>query len=151
MKMYISYNGSSSIDLVFSNMNSNTSQKALRNIVRKYLPIETTFIIKKYTVDTPTKYNIQEDRPHEAQRRGENYVIIAIKGGKLEEAVTTIEQIIKGTITEVPKIHRKSKPWFNKSCYTARRSALEALHFALNTKIEDSLRKYAIFRKTIKK
>ncbi|KAJ4437456.1 hypothetical protein ANN_17600 [Periplaneta americana] len=69
-------------------------------------------------------------------------VLQEIKEGRIDEALSKLEEHIKQAIVRKEQKKRTAKPWFNQECYKARKAALTALHRARHTQTQEDLRNY---------
>lgn len=151
-KTYVCYNGSSTIDLVFSNM-SPTHQIVRTDVVaRKHLPVDTIIYIK-------CAHNLNQSDPRKMTRKIDTRtlnqkdiqkVTNEIKEGNIDGALNILEEYIKSAVVPSTAHSRKSKRWFNKDCYRYRNAAMKELHAVLNKQNENHLRKYAVARREYK-
>ncbi|KAJ4444760.1 hypothetical protein ANN_06557 [Periplaneta americana] len=70
-----------------------------------------------------------------------------IQTGHIDRAVNKLEHIITNATRITKPIERKAKPWFNRNCYQARQLAL---HSALTSRSEETLKEYANERRKYK-
>ena len=114
--------------------------------------VETIFELTKTTTDTSNvekkisrKINptlINDKDIHSVKRLADR--------GDLCGAASKMEQIIKEATAPIIKSIRRSKPWFNKECYTARKVAMDALHLLRANSSEINLQDYRNKRRKYK-
>ena len=145
-------NGSSTIDLVFGNMGHSSlrHQRVLSNVVvRKHLPVETVFYLEEKTRTSRTRE--ESDRPISRKMNTEKLgqvateapdIITTILTGDLDGAIHMIEQAIHVLIETRHASQRKAKPWFDATCYQARKATIQALHKTKGTPLINDIQNY---------
>ena len=153
-KTYVSDNGTSTIDLVFSNRGKVKPKKQdiILNAYRKHQPVETIFELEQ---------GGEQEKPETLRRSrkflqhvicdADNHTIskMALEGN-LDEAANMLEYMLQGVNISEMSIKRKAKPWFNATCYRTRKMTLAALHTARETPNSAHLHEYARKKKMYK-
>ena len=150
---YISHNGKSTIDLVFTNRKHirPVHQSTMPVVIRKHLPVETHFELPQVPQQetTPAKVSrrLALDKLEEAGARRLEQMAVE---GKLDEALEgTLEMMGNATYLRRPNT-RKSQPWFNAACYSARRMVLLDLHRVKANPGEENTQRYSRSRRIYK-
>lgn len=153
---YICHNGGSAIDLAFVRGFEIVEHGLQINneaaLIRKHVPVTITI-----RVTTPSRKQLKEQKkqrklnPQLLQRNIDKIpcLLQSISEGNLDEAMEGITGFIQGGITTT--VHnRKAQKWFDKECYLERRSTLEKLHAARETKDRRDLEDYQLARRRFK-
>lgn len=153
---YIGPNGSSCIDLLFSNIDSqeeNRTEVMYGVVIRKHIPVQMKFAITT---------EIEREAPRETLSRKldmdklhdntDNIRAISqlLEDNNIDKALERIEEIIKHAVKQQESLVRKAKPWFNRLCYSKRKEAIEALHKTKNSPTIENLKEYAAKRRIYK-
>ena len=154
-KTYVCYNGSSTIDLVLSNMRKveSFSQTVLSRVTRKHLPVATTFILKQKCIIHHRATGLSRTLNTQIIRQASSHVTEAIQyinNGCIDNAAAVLEHIIVSATKTIEPNRRKAKPWFDKTCYQARQATLQALHKAVASSSAEALNEYARKRREYK-
>ncbi|KAJ4441179.1 hypothetical protein ANN_11030 [Periplaneta americana] len=156
-KTYICHNGSSTIDLIFSNMKRLhlTGREALNNVViRKHLPTIAHFIMDTTQNTAPSTSMKYSRKLSPDQMRIEdprvNSAIEHISRGDMDAGLETMENIIMSAMMPAKSVARKAQPWFNAKCYEARKKTISALHKARDSGLPNHLKEYSHTRRAYK-
>ena len=152
-KTYVCHNGASTIDLVFVNSKVKPLiQDIIPEVERKHLPVVTTLQLEnaaRKRLDYPVKLSRKADISA-LDNVHTNTITTFIKENTINEAASLIEELILRTTHTVDNTKRKSKPWFSKECYEARRKAINAIHKARRTQSTEDLDLYNKLRREYK-
>ena len=77
-------------------------------------------------------------------------IITTILEGDLNGAIHMIEQAIHALTETRHASQRKAKPWFDATCYQARKETIQALHKAKGTPSMNDIQNYANKRRDYK-
>lgn len=159
---YVSHNGTSVIDLVFSNSKVRIlKQQVLRSSmltgVRKHLPVlsslKTTWKTMQRRQNNQARLTrtLNIDSLKQAAYTTNQYVLRELRNGQLDNAARLIEDTIKEAIEPIGNFDRKSKPWFDAQCYAERKYVLDCLHKTGSSNInQEELQKYNSARRKYK-
>jgi len=160
MPTYIAHNGTSAIDLVLYRGKEIKliEQKGLWSSsmtpVRKHIPIATTLDIAtegRRKEKEGTRKSISRIVNQEKIRQSQNLIEDArekIREEQLDTALNITNDVIRHACHPTRK--RWAQPWFDKTCYEARRITLKALSSAKDTRRTEDLEQYAKMRKQYK-
>lgn len=155
-KTYVGHNGSSTIDLLLTNMKNvkKVTQEIRKRAARKHLPVETTMeMSKKHHIRSELEIKSREIDVTELERN--NGAITEarnmIREGRIDNALEELENIIQRA-TKGKVLHKRTaKPWFDEACHRGRKEAINTLHKVLERPSEDAVKLYSDRRRAYKK
>lgn len=122
---------------------------------RKHLPVLTTIETKTITKPNPKQPQGKIGRQLDLSKVENSKTEIRnikeiINEGKIEEATTRIERIMKSAQVRHTQKKRRSKPWFDAECYKERQKVLQHLHRLQNMETALDTRIYTQARRKYK-
>lgn len=157
-RTYFDHSGCSTIDLIFFKgpnitlRNYEVCYSAGEAPLKKHCPVAANFHIPKMenrakTTTTKASRQLNNDVLNQKTNEWREFEV-HIKENDMELAAITLEKTIQSTLIYNPK--RRAQKWFDKECYGKRKTTLQALHTAKNTKSPEDIRFYNQSRKEYK-
>ncbi|PSN58416.1 hypothetical protein C0J52_02795 [Blattella germanica] len=155
-KTYIGHNGSSTIDLLLTNMKNvnKVTQEVKRRITRKHLPVETIIVMNaRHHIEREKDVKSREIDITELERSNKAITEArkSIQNGRIDNALEELENIMRRATKRRAQHKRTAKIWFDEICYRRRKEVLNMLHNALERTSEETMKHYAEGRREYKK